>query len=183
MTPQPDSDSSMFLEADRLLLQTWREADWIHFLPIATDPRVMRYINDGLPWSDEQVRSFVNRQIDSFHKNAYCRWKLVYKSTQKLIGFCGVGRWKGEGEPEIGWWLAQKYWGQGIATEAARVALHDAFERVHFPRLISVAYRENRPSIRIMEKLGLHHEKDFVSDGIELVQYAITAEEYARAHR
>jgi len=53
----------MILETQRLILDTWQSADWTAFRPIATDVEVMRYITGGVPWSDEQIRSFVDRQI------------------------------------------------------------------------------------------------------------------------
>ena len=42
-------------------------------------------------------------------------------------------------EAETGWWLARQYWGCGLATEAARWPLRDAFERVGLERVVSVA--------------------------------------------
>jgi ribosomal-protein-alanine N-acetyltransferase len=90
-----------------------------------------------------------------------------------MIGFCGVGFWRDAAEPEIGWWLARGHWGHGLATEAAQWALRDAFERVELKRIISVARPENRASIRIMEKLGLELEREFESEGIRLLRYAI----------
>jgi len=44
---------------------------------------------------------------------------------------------------------------------------------VGLPRLISVAERENRASIRIMQKLGLEFDREFEAEGCELVQYAM----------
>ena len=93
-----------------------------------------------------------------------------------MIGFCGVGQWRDGLEPEIGWWLARRCWGRGLATEAARIALRDAFERVRLDRLVSIAMPANIASIRIMEKLGLKFECEFESDGVRLLRYAISRE-------
>src|SRR5205809_967698 len=53
----------MMLETERLVLETWQASDWAEFRPIATDHEVMRYITGGVPWSDDQIRSFVDRQV------------------------------------------------------------------------------------------------------------------------
>ena len=53
----------MALETERIRLLLWRDDDWQAFRPIATDPEVMRYITNGVPWSDEQVREFITRQM------------------------------------------------------------------------------------------------------------------------
>jgi len=168
----------MILETERLVLDTWQSSDWTAFRPIATDPEVMRCITGGIPWTDEQIRSFVDRQVRLYAERGYCRWKLIEKSTTGLIGFCGVGVWRDVLDPEIGWWLARRCWGRGLATEAARPALRDAFDRVRLERIVSIAMPENRASTRIMEKLGLKFECEFESDGFRLVRYAISRSEY-----
>ena len=163
----------MIFEAERLVLTTWQSSDWIALRPIATDVEVMRYITGGVPWSDERIQLFVNRQVELFLARGFCRWKLLVKPTEEMIGFCGVGFWGDELETEIGWWLARRYWGRGLATEAARVALRDAFERAGLLRIVSIARPANSASIRIMEKLGLQVECEFEKDGVPLVRYSI----------
>jgi ribosomal-protein-alanine N-acetyltransferase len=100
-----------------------------------------------------------------------------------MIGFSGVGFWRDAEELEIGWWLAHYQWGHGLATEAARCALRDAFERIELNRIISIARTENRASIRIMEKLGLEFEREFESEGIRLLRYTIDKSRYLASHR
>ena len=171
--PPDSSSTTVVLETERLVLSCWQTSDWVAFRPIATDVEVMRYITGGVPWSDDRIQVFVNRQIELFSERGFCRWKLLLKPAQEMIGFCGVGFWGDSLDPEIGWWLARAYWGQGLATEAARVALKDVFERSAFDRIISVARPENIASTRIMGKLGLKLECEFEKDGVRLVRYAI----------
>jgi [ribosomal protein S5]-alanine N-acetyltransferase len=171
----------MALETERLILDTWLSADWTALRPIATDLDVMRYITGGVPWSDEQIRSFVDRQMELYRARGFCRWKLMRKPDQNLIGFCGVGWWRDELDPEIGWWLARPCWGHGLATEAAMLALRDGFERVRLERIVSIAMPGNTASTRIMEKLGLQFDGEFESEGVGLVRYAISRAQYAAA--
>lgn len=138
----------------------------------------MRYITGGVPWSDEEIRGFVDRQVKLYAERKFCRWKLLEKPGTETIGFCGVGLWREDLEPEIGWWLARRCWGRGLATEAARVALRDAFERVRLDRVVSIAMPGNTASIRIMERLGLQRECEFESGGVRLVRYAMGRAEY-----
>jgi len=168
----------MILETERLILGTWKSSDWTEFRPIATDAEVMRYITGGTPWTDDQIRNFVDRQVKLFSERGFCRWKLLAKAAEEVIGFCGVGFWRDTLDPEIGWWLARRYWGCGLATEAAVAAMRDAFERAGLERVISVALPENMGSIRIMEKLGLKLECEFENEGVRLVRYAIGRLEY-----
>jgi ribosomal-protein-alanine N-acetyltransferase len=162
------------LKTDRLILNAWQLSDWQAFRPIATDPEVMRYINGGVPWTDERIETFVAFQIRLHQDRGFCRWKLVEASTGDLIGFCGPGIWRDAPDPEIGWWLARSHWGRGLATEAARAALDDAFERVRLERIISIAMPENTASIGVMKKLGLKFDAEFENEGVRLVRYAIS---------
>jgi RimJ/RimL family protein N-acetyltransferase len=168
----------MILETERLILDKWQSDDWTALRPIATDVEVMRYITGGVPWNDEQIRSFVDRQVESYRTQGFCRWKLLQKPEGNFIGFCGVGFWRGGLEPEIGWWLARPYWGRGLASEAAAAALRDAFERVRLDRIVSIAMVGNKASTRIMEKLGLKFDSEFENEGFRLVKYAIHQAQY-----
>jgi RimJ/RimL family protein N-acetyltransferase len=168
----------MILETERLILDTWKSADWTAFRPIATDTEVMRYITGGVPWSDERIQSFVQRQIETHRTLGFCRWKLLDKQTGNLIGFCGAGLWRDAADPEIGWWLARSCWGRGLATEAARPALRDVFKRVRLERVISAAMPDNTASRRIMERIGLAFDGEFESNGARLVRYALDRATY-----
>jgi ribosomal-protein-alanine N-acetyltransferase len=168
----------MILETERLILDTWQSADWTAFRPIANDTEVMRYITGGVPWPDEKIQSFVERQIETYRARGFCRWKLLEKASGSLVGFCGAGPWRDAAEPEIGWWLARPFWGRGLAGEAARPALRDVFERVRLERVISVAMPDNHASTRIMRKLGLEFDGEFESNGTRLVRYALDRATY-----
>jgi RimJ/RimL family protein N-acetyltransferase len=163
-----------------LNLCTWEADDWLEFRAIAADPQVMRYIGDGAPWPEERARRFVERQIELFVERGFCLWKLVPRLPDAgggLIGFCGLQPLplvEGQ-EIEIGWWLARACWGRGLATEAARVALRDGFERVGLPRIVAIAQPANTASIGIMRKLGMHFERITEPRGIPVALYACGA--------
>jgi ribosomal-protein-alanine N-acetyltransferase len=132
----------------------------------------MRYIHDGRPWPEERARRFVERQISLFNARGFCLWKLVPKEGGGLIGFCGLQPLPEIDEIEIGWWLARTWWGRGLATEAARVALRDGFARVGLPRIVAIAQPANTASIGIMLKLGMRFDRIAGSRGIPVVLYA-----------
>lgn len=165
------------LETARLRLLPWKPDDWIQLRPIATDPEVVRYISSGVPWADERIREFVARQVAGLAARGFCFWRVEHKVDNEVIGFCGLQPLDGTSEIEIGWWLARARWGQGFATEAAREALRDAFERVGLERIVAIAQAANRASIHIMEKLGMRYERDTTHRGIDVVLYAVSRPE------
>ncbi len=133
----------------------------------------MRYIGDGAPWPEERSRQFVERQIALFGERGFCLWKLAPREGGALIGFCGLQPLPETEEIEIGWWLARAWWGCGLATEAARVAFRDGFERAGLRRIVAIAQPANTASIGIMQKLGMRFDRMTESRGIPVAMYAI----------
>lgn len=163
------------LQTHRLQLEPWRDEDWLQLKPIAQDPEVVRYISNGEPWPEERIREFVARQIANFDSRGFCFWRLLPRGSDEAIGFCGLQPLEVDdtAEVEIGWWLAKAWWGRGLATEAAREAMRDAFTRVGLERIVSIAQPQNRASSHVMEKLGMQYERDTVRRGVPVVLYAI----------
>jgi RimJ/RimL family protein N-acetyltransferase len=71
----------------------------------------------------------------------------------------------GQPETEIGYRLARPYWGRGYATESARAVRDYALNTLRLPRLIAMIDPQNVASIRVVEKLGMHYEKDVMFEG------------------
>jgi RimJ/RimL family protein N-acetyltransferase len=162
------------LETERLCLLCWRAGDWRQLQPIAQDSEVMRYISNGQPWTDEQIRGLVHRQIEGFAQRGFCLWRLWHKASGQMVGFCGLQPLAGTHEIEIGWWLARGWWTQGLATEAGRAAMRDGFSRVGLERIVAVAQPQNRASIHVMEKLGMTFESETTHRGFRVVLCAIS---------
>jgi ribosomal-protein-alanine N-acetyltransferase len=163
------------LETARLSLLPWQPEDWLLLRPLATNREVVRYISNGEPWPDERIREWAGRQVAHFARFGFCFWKLIRKETDDMIGFCGLQPVELEAAPEIeiGWWLAPAWWRQGYATEAAREAMRDGFERAGLQRIVSIAMRENTASTHIMEKLGMTYERETTHRGFAVVMYAV----------
>jgi ribosomal-protein-alanine N-acetyltransferase len=160
------------LETHRLLVRQWEPGDAALLRPIVTDPRVLRFIGKGEPWSDDRIRRFIDGGIEASRTRGWMLWPLVYKETGALIGFAGFNGAFAP-EVEIGWWLSPDYWGRGLATEIGRVLLDYGFRTFNFPRLISVAQPANAASIRVMEKLDMRFDRRFTHEGVDVVSYAV----------
>ncbi|MBD2460707.1 GNAT family N-acetyltransferase [Oscillatoria sp. FACHB-1407] len=161
------------LKTERLILRGWESDDFDAFKAIATDPRVMQYIGTGESWSDERIQQFFEANTTSQREAGFSFWAVIDSETQTLIGLCGLFRFDGFNEVEIGWWLTPDYWGKGLAIEAAQAVMAYGFEQLNLPRIVAIAQPENQRSIRVMEKLGMQFEKMTVDRrGIDVVYYA-----------
>ncbi len=59
---------------------------------------------------------------------------------------------------ELGYWIAEPYWGIGMATEAVRLMTVYVFENFHINRIVAEVFEYNKSSMRVLEKNGYHLE-------------------------
>jgi ribosomal-protein-alanine N-acetyltransferase len=77
-----------------------------------------------------------------------------------LAGFCGFRYIDDSPDIELLYGLLPDYWGQGLATEAARAVLEYGFDAVQFRRIYARTDVPNRASVRVMERLGMKFERE-----------------------
>ena len=73
---------------------------------------------------------------------------------------------------EFGYWLAEPFWGQGIASEAAAFLTDWAFDAHKLVRIYAAVFHPNKASARVLEKSG------FLFEGVEKVAYFKNGEYY-----
>jgi RimJ/RimL family protein N-acetyltransferase len=148
------------IRTERTLLRRWHQADREPFAEMNADPEVMEYFPSVL--SREESEAAVDWIAAHFERHGFGLWALEVPGVTPFAGFVGlaVPFFETAFTPcvEIGWRLAQPYWGQGYATEAARAALAFGFEEVHLQEVVSFTVPANVRSRRVMEKLGMTHD-------------------------
>lgn len=55
---------------------------------------------------------------------------------------------------EVGYWLAEEYWGRGIMSEVVRVLAGYIFDNTELIRLYATPFEYNTASMRVLEKAG-----------------------------
>jgi len=160
-------------ESDRLILREFTAADLDDLAPILADPEVMRFSVGG-PFTRQNTAEFLSRCQAEYQRLGFWLWAVVHKKDRKLIGYSGLLEQflDGQREIEVAYRLATAYWGQGLGTEAARLARDAAF-RLGFKRVISLIEPANIASIRVAEKNGLRYEKDTVYHHLSVRVYAL----------
>jgi RimJ/RimL family protein N-acetyltransferase len=148
------------VETRRLCLRMFELADSDALAKINSDPEVMRYTGDGNPVSREQTETRLQGYIEHWQQHGFGLRAAIHKHDHAFVGFCGLQFVAGTQEIEIGFRLAKQYWGQGLATEAARAVIRHGFQVLGLERIIGLAHPENLASQRVLEKSGLKHEKD-----------------------
>ncbi|MCP4024159.1 MAG: GNAT family N-acetyltransferase [Desulfobacteraceae bacterium] len=154
-----------------------------------------------LPYSDavstiegqqEVALGYITDFIKPWNELGFGVWAICIRDTKlgtlgSFIGYCGFlpEQIKGAG-PEIAYAMGKSWWGKGLVTEALTACLDWIFIKPEVICVQAVTDMENIASRRVMEKIGMIHEKDVdlydsVAKGNGLLPfYSIKREFYLR---
>ena len=153
------------VETERLLLRSWRVDDLDPLARVFAKPEVWEF-PFGRGWSHEETRAFLDRKLDEWATRGWSQWAVIEKSSDTLIGFLGLNPpgFLPEVMPtvEVGWRIDPDYWGRGLATEGGHAALRFGFEELDLDEIVSIYEPANVASGRVMERLGMTHDRDTV---------------------
>lgn len=162
------------LETPRMHLRIMNLSDLDDLLEIFSDKNVMASFNTA-PFDRKQMESWVNRNLAHQKTHGYGLFSVILKSTNKLIGDCGLEHMDVEGElaTELGYDFRSDHWNQGYATEAASAVRDFAFDKLSLPSLISLIRVGNQASRRVSEKIGMQLTDEIILSGISYWKYSI----------
>ena len=147
------------------------------------DWEVIRYTGDTkYPYTKEDALADIRSFLEEENKSRVTRTILADGRPAGIVYF--YLPWRGQKSVELGYWLGKQYWGQGIATRAAKQLCDYAFSTLDINRICASALEANTGSWRVMEKLGMRREGRFVKaiyqDGafFDDLYYAVLREEY-----
>lgn len=142
----------MFARTERLLLRPGWIEDAPALFEAIRDERVVRNLAQApWPYRPEHAHAFLERE-----RAPDDLFSLIFLRTEGaplLAGGIGIAR-TAEGERELGYWLAQRFWGRGFATEAGRAVLAAARDSLRLKRVVSGHFVDNPASGRVLAKLG-----------------------------
>ncbi len=161
---------NVVVETERLILRPCRESDKPAFAKILNTPGMMAHLGGVRP--REAIDALVDRRIADQARHGLSYWAVETKDSGELIGTCGIrvaDNYPGtpvEGMHEIGWRIAEPYWGRGFAREAAEASLAWAWKNTAAPAVGAWTTAGNRRSLALMERLGMvrREDLDFTDD-------------------
>ena len=158
------------LETERLILRTWTFDDAARLFEICSDAETMLHIGDGKPYETiENAAEFLNWAIPFQLENGFCRWAVVEKASGEIVGSSGFARLD-SGEIEFGYLFDRRFWGKGLATEAARACLEYGFEKIGLKDIIALTDLDHEKSQNVLRKIGFRERGILKSvDGADLV--------------
>lgn len=142
------------LETTRLRLRPLALSDAPALHPLFADPKVMRY------WSDppsEGLAETGRRLSKRLEKHTGHALDLALEHAGVFVGTISLFNNR-DGVMEIGYLLAADLWGQGYASEACRAVLRFGFQEWDVHRVEAQLHPKNRPSARLLKRLGFKKE-------------------------
>ena len=143
------------LTTPRLTLRPFHAGDVPALYAILQEPDIMQYFpTPGTP-DLARVERIVAGQIGAWETYGRTFWATEWRATGELIGWCGLQFLPQTQETEVGYLLARPFWGQGIATEAARRSVSYGFDDLSLDAIIGITHPDNIASQNVLRKACL----------------------------
>lgn len=147
----------MQLELTRCTIRSWRHDDAAELTEGANNRNIWICVSDKLafPYTRADAESYLQRTINSEVEHSFS-----IEVDGRVAG--GIGIHPGVDiyrvSAEIGYWLAEPYWGRGIMSEAVRGFVANRFALFPLERIFAQVYARNAGSARVLEKAGFQLE-------------------------
>ena len=152
------------LQSERLLTRKLNESDiliWEEFFEDSEAVEFLYLSSLGLSSNIEYATHMINKQLERYKDKRFGHQALFDTKTKNFIGICGLLTQEidEKKEIEVGYHILKKFWGQGYATEAAKLFIDYAFKNELANSIVSVIDVENFKSQKVAKKNGLTIEK------------------------
>jgi RimJ/RimL family protein N-acetyltransferase len=167
-------------------IRPWRLSDAPALAMALSNKKILDNLRDGLPYpyTENDAVGFISAMLGADKDKTFAYAITV---DDKAVGSIGVFRRDNihSRTAEMGYYVAEPYWGQGIGTSAVLQNCDDVFENTDIMRIFAEPFAYNAASCRILEKAGFVYEgtlrmasKLFNGKVEDDVCYSVTREDY-----
>jgi [ribosomal protein S5]-alanine N-acetyltransferase len=152
-------------------LRNWTINDLDNLIRYANNKKIADNLTDAFPhpYTREAGEAFIDMRLKETSTKVFC-----IDRDGEAIG--AVGFFPQQDvfrlNAEMGYWVAEPFWGQGIVTKAIGLAIPKAFALFDIRRIFARPYGTNVASQRVLEKAGFileaRFEKTIIKNGILL---------------
>lgn len=149
-------------------IRKWKLSDARDLAVALSNKKVQDNLRDGLPYpyTEQDGRDFISAML-SADKNETFAFAITVDNI--AIGSIGIFR---QGNihrrtAELGYYIAEEYWGKGIMTEAVRQICEYVFSKSDIIRIYVEPFAYNTASCRVLEKAGFQYEGILRSNAIK----------------
>ncbi|MDR0306687.1 MAG: GNAT family N-acetyltransferase [Chitinispirillales bacterium] len=161
-------------------LRSWKIEDAPELAAAINNKNILDNVRDGIPfpYTEKDAVEFINATLAA-EKGTQYAFAITYNG--KVIGSIGAFRKENVHRltAEMGYYIAEPYWGKGLMTEAVKQACAYIFENTDIIRIFAQPYANNTASCRVLEKAEFQFEgvlrKNAVKNGqmMDMRMYAV----------
>ena len=140
-------------------IRKWKLSDATDLAMAISNKKIQNNLRDGLPYpyTEQDGANFISDMLSADENETFA---FAITVDNKVVGSIGVFR---QGNihrltAELGYYIAEEYWGRGIMTEAVRQICEYVFDKSDIIRIYAEPFAYNIASCRVLEKAGFQCE-------------------------
>ena len=140
-------------------IRKWKLTDAKDIAVALSNKKIQDNLRDGLPYpySEQDGIDFISSMLSANEDETFA---FAITLDDKVIGSIGVFRQQNihRQTAEMGYYIAEEYWGKGIMTDAVKQICEYVFENSDILRIYAEPFAYNTGSCRVLEKAGFQYE-------------------------
>ena len=150
------------------ILRPWRREDVDDVLRYANNEEIACNLRDVFPhpYIRTDAETFIGSCIAADEEKQLFRAIEVDGRAVGSIALC-LGSDVYSRTAELGYWLAEDFWGKGIMTEAVKQICECVFDKSDIIRIYAEPFAYNAASCRVLEKVGFQYEGTLRSNAVK----------------
>jgi RimJ/RimL family protein N-acetyltransferase len=142
-----------------LVLRPWRLEDVPRVTEVCQDPEISRWTPVPFPYREEHARTWIEQTIRDWDDHKHAAFAVTDAASGEVIGAVSLRLLEDYAvQGSIGYWVAEKARGSGVATRALRLVSRWALLKLRLPRVQLVTDPANLPSQKVAERAGFKRE-------------------------
>ena len=165
-------------------IRKWKLSDAKDLSAALSNKKIQDNLRDGLPYPylEQDGIDYISSMLSANEDETFA---FAITLDDKVIGSIGVFRQQNihRQTGEMGYYIAEEYWGKGIMTEAVKQICEYVFKHSDILRIYAEPFAHNMGSCRVLEKAGFQYEgtlrNNAVKNGkvIDMKMYSLLREE------
>lgn len=143
----------------KVQIRKWELVDAKDLAAALSNKKILDNLRDGLPYpyTEQDGRDYISTMIAADQNDTFA---FAVTTDGKVIGSIGAFRQDNihRQTAELGYYIAEEYWGKGIMTEAVKQLCDYVFTHTDIIRIYAEPFAYNIGSCRVLEKAGFQYE-------------------------
>ena len=149
-------------------IRRWELSDARDLATALSNKKIQDNLRDGLPYpyTEQDGKKFISAMLAANENDTFA---FAITVNGKVIGSIGVFRQTNihNKTAELGYYIAEEYWGKGIMTEAVKQLCDYVFSHTDIIRIYAEPFSYNIGSCRVLEKAGFQYEGTLRSNALK----------------